>query len=154
MQKQPFSLPRLQASKTCKELFQNFNTILGKKNSTSVPSSFESDDLPQVFSEYFTDKICSVRKQLPCKQSNSLFWSNLLHWQTPTDIHTSHWTICFGNSAEDCPQVMWSWSHFHETAVWKPWRSSSHNHKHHRSALPWPLVSYHPTWKLRSSKLC
>ena len=27
---------------------------------------------------------------------------------------------------------MWSWSHSHKTAVWKPWRPPSHNHQHHQ----------------------
>ena len=58
--------------------------------------------------------------------------SNLLLWQTPADIQTSHWTSCFGNSSKGCPQIMLYWSHSHKTAVGKPWRSSSHNHQHHQ----------------------
>ena len=47
-----------------------------------------------------------------------------------TDIYTSHWTICFGNCPEDCPQIMRSWSHSYRIAVRKPWRSPPYNHQH------------------------
>ena len=38
---------------------------------------------------------------------------------------------------------MWSWSHSHKTAVWKPWHSSSHNHQHHQH---FPGFWYRITW--------
>ena len=41
-EKTAFFSSKIQASKTCEELFQNFNTILSKNNSTPVPSSFDS----------------------------------------------------------------------------------------------------------------
>ena len=63
--KTAFFSSKIQASKTCKELFQNFNTVVGKNNSTSVPSSFDSDDPPQTFSKFFTDKICTIRNSFP-----------------------------------------------------------------------------------------
>ena len=53
---------KIQSSTTCKQLFQNFNTILGKRRSSPLPSTFDSDDLPSVFSDYFTEKI---RNNLP-----------------------------------------------------------------------------------------
>ena len=40
---------KIQTSNSCKELFHNFNAILGKKNSTPVPSSLDSDDITQAF---------------------------------------------------------------------------------------------------------
>ena len=35
---------KIQTSNSCKELFHNLNAILGKKNSTPLPSSLDSDD--------------------------------------------------------------------------------------------------------------
>ena len=49
----------------CKQLFQNFNTILGKSRSSPLPSTFDSDDLPNVFSDYFTEKIRTIRNNFP-----------------------------------------------------------------------------------------
>ena len=48
MQKQLSTL-KIQTSNSCKELFHNFNAILGKKNSTPLPLSLDSDDVPQAF---------------------------------------------------------------------------------------------------------
>ena len=48
-----------------KQLFQNFNTILGKSRSSPLPSKFDSDDLPNVFSDYFTEKIRTIRNNFP-----------------------------------------------------------------------------------------
>ena len=56
---------KIQASNPCKELFRNFSAILGKKNSTPLPSSLDSDDIPQAFSEYFTNKIITIRNSFP-----------------------------------------------------------------------------------------
>ena len=55
----------IQSSTTCKQLFQNFNTILGKSRSSPLPSTFDSDDLPNVFSDYFTEKIRTIRNNFP-----------------------------------------------------------------------------------------
>ena len=50
--KQAYYSAKIQSSTTCKQLFQNFNTILGKSRSSPLPSTFDSDDLPNVFSDY------------------------------------------------------------------------------------------------------
>ena len=63
--KQTYYSAKIQSSKTCKQLFQNFNTILGKNSSSPLPSTFESPDLPNVFSDYFTEKICTLRNNFP-----------------------------------------------------------------------------------------
>ena len=63
--KQAYYSPKIQSSTTCKQLFQNFNTILSKIRSSSLPSTFDSDDLPNVFSGYFTEKIRTIRNNLP-----------------------------------------------------------------------------------------
>ena len=49
--KQAYYSAKLQSSTTCKQLFQNFNTILGKSISSPLPSPFDSDDLLNVFSD-------------------------------------------------------------------------------------------------------
>ena len=63
--KQAYYSAKIQSSTTCKQLFQNFNTILGKSRSSPLPSTFDSDDLPNVFSDYFTEKIRTVRNNFP-----------------------------------------------------------------------------------------
>ena len=55
--KQAYYSPEIQSSTTCKQLFQNFNTILRKSRSSPLPSTFDSDDPPDDFSDYFTAKI-------------------------------------------------------------------------------------------------
>ena len=63
--KQAYYSAKIQSSTTCKQLFQNFNTILGKSRSSPLPSTFDSDDLPNVFSDYFTEKIRTIRNNFP-----------------------------------------------------------------------------------------
>ena len=63
--KQAYYCAKIQSSTTCKQLFQNFNTILGKSRSSPLPSTFDSDDLPNVFSDYFTEKIRTIRSSFP-----------------------------------------------------------------------------------------
>ena len=63
--KQAYYSAKIQSSTTCKQLFQNFNTILGKSRSSPHPSTFDSDDLPNVFSDYFTEKIRTIRNNFP-----------------------------------------------------------------------------------------
>ena len=65
MQKQLSTLSKYKQSNSCKELFHNFNAILGKTNSTPLPSSLDSDDIPQAFSEYFTNKIITIKNSFP-----------------------------------------------------------------------------------------
>ena len=66
-----------------------------------------------------------------CVSSIKRYGQNRLFWELATYIHTSHWTVCFGNPPKDCPQIMRSWSHSHKTAVRKPWCSPPYNHQHH-----------------------
>ena len=63
--KQAYYSAKIQSSTTCKQLFQNFNTILSKSRSSPLPSTFDSDDLPNVFSDYFTEKIHTFRNNFP-----------------------------------------------------------------------------------------
>ena len=72
--KQAYCSAKIQSSTTCKQLFQNFNTILGKSRSSPLPSTFDSDDLPNVFSDYFTEKIRTIRNNFPPPKPNCLPW--------------------------------------------------------------------------------
>ena len=63
--KQAYYSVKIQSSTICKQLFQNFNTILGKSRSSPLPSAFDSDDLPNAFSDYFTEKIRTIRNFPP-----------------------------------------------------------------------------------------
>lgn len=62
---------KIQASRTCKELYQNFNSITGKTNKSPVPSSYRPNTLPSVFSDYFTSKIATIRSNFPSSTSTS-----------------------------------------------------------------------------------
>ena len=63
--KQAYYSAKIQSSTTCKQLPQNFNTILGKSRSSPLPSTFNSDALPNVFSDYFTEKFRTIRNYFP-----------------------------------------------------------------------------------------
>ena len=63
--KQAYCSAKIRSSTTCKQLSQNFNTIPGKSRSSPLPSTFNSDDLPNVFSDYFTEKIRTIRHNFP-----------------------------------------------------------------------------------------
>ena len=68
--KQAYYSAKIQSSTTCKQLFQNFNTILGKSRSSPLPSTFDSDDLPNVFSDYFNEKNPHHQKQFSSSKPN------------------------------------------------------------------------------------
>ena len=63
--KTAFNSAKIKASKTCKQLFQNFNFLLGKKKTSPVPSNVDPTSLPSVFSDYFADKILTIRSHFP-----------------------------------------------------------------------------------------
>ena len=68
--KRTYFSAKIQSSTTCKQLFQNFNSMFGKHFSSPVPSAFDSDDLPTVFSEYFTEKDPHHQKQFSSSKPN------------------------------------------------------------------------------------
>ena len=144
-----FFSSKIQASKTCKELFQNFNTILGKNNSTPVSSSLNSDDLPQAFSKFFTDKNCTIRNSFP---------------STNPTVSVDQTSYCGKHSYQSLNDLFWNFfkrllpNHvilipFPQNYCMKtltfffPQSPTS-------STLPWNLVSCHLTWKLWSSNPC
>ena len=97
-----------------------------QKELHTSPIFFRLWRIPQAFSEYFTNKIITIRNSFPpLNPTVAMDKSGKL-----LDIYTSHWTICFGNSPEDCPQIMRSWSHSYRIAVRKPWCSPPYNHQH------------------------
>jgi hypothetical protein len=72
---------KIQASKTCKELYSNFNKLTGKTNESPLPSNYEISDLPSVFSDYFSSKISNIRK-------------NFLPYSPQSDPPTFRGTTC------------------------------------------------------------
>ena len=72
------------------------------------------------------------KKRLSSNQPNSCHGQNHLLREIATDIHTSRWTICFGNSQNNRPQIMRSWSHSHKIAVRKPRCAPPYNHQDHQ----------------------
>ena len=61
--KQSYYSATMQSSTICKQLFQNFKSILDKNSSSPLPSTFDSDDLPIFF--FFL--ITSPKKSAPSK---------------------------------------------------------------------------------------
>ena len=45
--------------------FKTSTPPLGKSSSSPLPSTFDSEDLPNVFSDYFTEKIRTIRNNFP-----------------------------------------------------------------------------------------
>ena len=124
---------KIQSSTACKQLFQNFNTILGKSRSSPLqhltPTTFRMSFL-----------ITSLRKSAP---SETIF---LLQTQLlaliPLSLEISnfwacHWWICFLNNQQYICQVLWTWSHSHHASLWKPWHPLADHHEHHQH------ISYH-----------
>ena len=104
---------------------------------------FDFDDLPQPFFFwilYWQD--LHNKKQLPSNQSNSFHGSNLLLWQTPTDIHCSHRKKLFCKFFKRLPPNHVILIPFPQNCCMKiltfffPQPPTS-------STLPWPLMSYH-----------
>jgi exonuclease III len=63
-----FFSTKISASKTCKELYRNMNQILGKTKAAVYPSNIEPSKLPDLFLNFFRDKIVTIRNAfaLPC----------------------------------------------------------------------------------------
>ena len=141
--KTAFFSPKIQASKTCKELFQNFNTIVGKNNSTPVPSSFDSDDLPQAFSKFFTDEIFTIRNSFPptnltVSVDQTSYSGKLLQTFTPVTEQFAL-EILQKIAPKSCDLDPISTKLLYENLdVLLPQSPTS-------STIPWPLVWYHPT---------
>ena len=51
--KKTYFSAKIQSNTACKQLFQDFNSMLGKNFSSPLPSAFDSDDLPTVFFFFF-----------------------------------------------------------------------------------------------------
>jgi hypothetical protein len=63
--KTAFFSAQIVASKTCKDLFHNLNSMLGKQTVSPLPTTHESDSLPVMFLDYFNDKIQVIRNNFP-----------------------------------------------------------------------------------------
>ena len=127
----------------CKELFQNLNTTLGRKDSTPVSSPLDSDDLPQAFSEYFTDQISTIRNSFPptdptVSSDQTSYTGKLLQSFTPV-TEQSVYEILQKTATKPCDLDPIPTKLLYENLdVLLPQSPTS-------STIPWPLVSYHPT---------
>ena len=87
---------KIQSSTICKQLFQNSNTILGKSRISPLPSAFDSDDLPNVFSDYLTEKICTIRNNFPPPNPTACPCLPF-RWKSLANFWACHWWICLKN---------------------------------------------------------
>ena len=95
-------------SSLCFTLFAALSKLqhhLGKSSSSPPPSTFDSDDLPNVFSDYFTEKIRTIRNNLPppnpsaCPDT-SFAGNPLLTFESVTDEFV--FKIINSSSAKSC----------------------------------------------------
>ena len=142
--KQAYYSAKIQSSTTCKQLFQNFNTILGQSRSSPLPSTFDSDCLPNVFSDYFTEKIRTIGIFFPpanptaCPDT-SFAGNPLLTFEPVADEFVLK--IINSAPAKSCeldpiPTTLLA-------SLWKPWHPLADHHEHHQH------ISYHwhcTTW--------
>ena len=59
--KTSFHPSMVSSSVTCKELFHNTTTLLGKTSNPSLPSVYDLKQLPGIFNDFFKNKILSIR---------------------------------------------------------------------------------------------
>ena len=57
---------KITESTTCKQLFGITSKLLSRTPSTPAPSSLPLDKLPDLFSQFFLDKVRNIRDQLDC----------------------------------------------------------------------------------------
>ena len=55
---------KVSSSSTVKELYRLTNNLLGKCTSTPLPSVYPTDQRPQVFSEFFVNKVRQIRDSI------------------------------------------------------------------------------------------
>ena len=151
--KQAYYSAKIQSSTTCKQLFQNFNTILGKSRSSPLPSTFDSDDLPNVFSDYFTEKIRNIGNNFPppnptASPDTSYVGNPLLTFESVTDEFVLK--IINSASAKSCELDPIPTTLLYKkktlTSSCRPSRTSSTHLL--------PLALYHVIWRQPSSNLC
>ena len=149
--KQAYYSAKIQSSTTCKQLFQNFNTILGKSRSSPLPSTFDSDHLPNVFSDYFTEKIRTIRNSFPPPSptafpDTSFAGNPLLTFESVTD------EFCLKNNQVHLPSLVnlipFPPCFFMKTLTSSCWPSRT------SSTHLLPLALYHLIWRQPSSNLC
>jgi hypothetical protein len=94
--KTAFYSAKICASSSCKELFRNFNTILGKSQCVRLPTTLKPDHMANAFSDFFTDKIVKIRAS---------FQGNVVSATTGLDPRSAAYTgsplACFKPVSED-----------------------------------------------------
>ena len=73
--KTAFYSAKITASVSCKELFRNFSTLLGKSQRVQLPSTFKIGELANAFSDFFSDKIVKIRDSFCNSSSQNKFSS-------------------------------------------------------------------------------
>jgi len=63
--KTTFYSSKIAAATSCKELFRTVHSMMGKAMSAVLPSSYEMCKLPQLFQDFFVQKIVSIRDGFP-----------------------------------------------------------------------------------------
>ena len=62
------------SSMTCKELFHNMTTLLGKTTKPTVPSVHDLQQLPNIFSDFFKHKILYLKQLINQYLSARMLW--------------------------------------------------------------------------------
>ena len=126
--KQAYYSARIQSSTTCKQLFQNLSTILGKNMSSPLPSTFHWRPFDCLF---WLKSAPSGEKKFSSKPS-CLPWY-LFRWKSIANFWACHWWICLKNNQQCTLQVLCTRSHSSYASLWKPWHPLA-DHQH---------ISYH-----------
>ena len=63
-EKSTFYSVKMSTSSTVKELYNVANNLLGEITSTALPSAYRTDQLPQVFSDFFVSKGRQIRDSI------------------------------------------------------------------------------------------
>ena len=105
--KTTFYSSKVLACSTVKQLFSLTNNILGKVNSSPLPSNFSAQDLPQKFADFFTKKIALIREKLdsaevvPSPVSDRVYCGPFFeHFEPVTEEFVKK--LCLSSSPKTC----------------------------------------------------
>ena len=117
-------------SATCKELFHNMTTLLGKTNKPPLPFVYDFQQPSTRLQWLFQKQNPLHSKQLSVCGIEEKRMSARILWHPVSLIYTSFWTICWKDYPSDCPQDFLTWSDTDQTSLQNPWSSSPDNHQH------------------------
>ena len=140
---------KIQTSSSCKELFYNFSAFLGKKNFTPLPSS---PDIPQAFSEYFTNKIITITNRFPpvnpTVAMDKTTYSGKCYRHSHQSLNSLFWKFSKSLSSNHAILIPFPQNCCTKTSMFSSLQSPI------SSTLHWLLVLYHQTSKLLLSNPC